>query len=82
MVTRVSHWLLIREHGLRERNDYESVAGYCKRDGLLRNEIQTRSGRGTLFEWDRRFCEPADGQWKVVVLFSVTVVWFPDPSPI
>ena len=65
MVTRVSHWLLNREHSLQERSDYESVAGYCERDGLLRDEIQTRRSRGTLFEWQRRFCEPADGQWKV-----------------
>ena len=46
MVTRVSHWLLNREHGLQERSDYESVAGYCERDGLLRDEIQTRRSRG------------------------------------
>ena len=40
MVTRVSHWLLNREHGLQERSDYESVAGYCERDGLPLDEIQ------------------------------------------
>ena len=61
-----------REHGLQERSDYEIIAGYCERDGLLRDEIQTRS-RGTLFEWQRRFCEPTDGQWKV---FSQTLKFF------
>ena len=75
MWSRACHtgYILNREHGLQERSDYESVAGYCERDGLLRDEIQTRRSRGKLFEKQRRFCEPADGQWKV---FSQTLKFF------